>query len=226
MAEIFGYTFKNGALLAEALTTPACRMERPNVEDNQRLEFLGDSVLGMLAAECLYAAFPHEAEGSLTVRRTLMVSAAALCVAANRLGLVPRLKRNRGAQQLPRNSKTIADAVEAIIGAAYLDGGFAAARQVFAALGLSPDLETNAWHGNPKGELQVRALAMKPPVRPVYELLKKVGADHAPVFTVRVTVKGIGSAEASAGNHKEAEVHAAEKLLREQFEVGGSPQTE
>ena len=214
MAEILGYTFKNGALLEEALTTPACRMERPNVKDNQRLEFLGDSVLGMLAAECLYAAFPHEAEGSLTVRRTLMVSAAALCVAANRLGLVPRLKRNRGAQQLPRNSKTIADAVEAIIGAAYLDGGFAAAQRVFDALALTEKAAESEWSGNPKGELQVRAQAMKPPRHPLYELLKTEGRAHEPVFTVRVTVDGIGSATASARSHKQAESLAAAELLQ------------
>ena len=212
--EIFGYTFRNGALLKEALTTPAFRMDRPNASDNQRLEFLGDAVLGMLAAEQLYAAFPGEAEGALTVRRTHMVSAAALCTAANRLGLVPRLKRNRRAATLSPHAKTIADAVEAVIGAAYLDGGFAAARKVFAALELSPDVAAEPWEGNPKGELQIRAQALRPSRHPVYELLKMVGAAHAPTFTVRVTVEGMGTAEATAGSDKEAEMRAAAALLR------------
>ena len=217
-AEIFGYGFRDPALLREALTTPACRMVRPDAPDNQRLEFLGDAVLGMLAAERLYAAFPEEAEGPLTVRRTHMVSAAALCAAADRHGLIPRLRRNRGAKALSPKAKTVADAVEAIIGAAYLDGGFAAARTVFEALELATQGEADdAGFDNPKGALQERAQALKPPRHPVYELVKSSGAAHAPVFTVRVTVEGLGTAEASAGNHKQAEAAAAANLLRSRF---------
>ena len=213
---MFGYTFENEALLEEALTTPAYRMDVPGAKDNQRLEFLGDAVLGMLSAERLYAEFPNEAEGPLTVRRTHMVSAAALCEAANRLGLAARLRRNAGAAELPRNSKTLADAIEAIIGAAYLDGGFAAAKQIFAALELSANAAEDEWSGNPKGELQVRAQAMKPPRHPEYELLKTEGMAHEPVFTVRVTVDGMGSATASARSHKQAESLAAAELLAKQ----------
>ena len=213
MSEIFGYTFGNEALLEEALTTPSYRMDVPEAKDNQRLEFLGDAVLGMLSAERLYAEFPNEAEGPLTVRRTHMVSAVALCEAASRLGLAPRLRRNAGAADLPRNAKTLADAIEAIIGAAYLDGGFAAAKQVFAALELSANAAEDEWSGNPKGELQVRAQAMKPPRHPEYELLKTEGKAHEPVFTVRVTVDGMGSATASAHSHKQAESLAAAELL-------------
>ena len=211
--EIFGYEFKSAALLEEALTTPSYRMDVPGAKDNQRLEFLGDAVLGILAAERLYAEFPSEPEGPLTVRRTHMVSAAALCAAADRLGLAARLRRNRGAAELPRNAKTLADAIEAIIGAAYLDGGFAAAKRVFEALELTANADEGEWSGNPKGELQVRAQAMTPPRHPVYELLKTEGKAHEPVFTVRVTVEGLGSATASARSHKEAESKAAADLL-------------
>ena len=213
MAEIFVYTFKDEALLEEALTTPSYRMDVPSAKDNQRLEFLGDAVLGMLSAERLFAEFPDEPEGPLTVRRTHMVSAAALCEAADRLGLVARLRRNKGGAELPRNAKTLADAVEAVIGAAYLDGGFAAAKQVFDELELTANAGEAEWSGNPKGELQVRAQAMKPPRHPEYELLKTEGKAHEPVFTVRVTVDGMGSATASAHSHKQAESLAAAKLL-------------
>ena len=213
MAEMFGYAFENEALLEEALTTPSYRMDVPGAKDNQRLEFLGDAVLGMLSAERLYAEFPEEQEGPLTVRRTHMVSAAALCEAAERLGLATRLRRNKGAVELPRNAKTLADAIEAIIGAAYLDGGFAAAKQVFDALELSANAAEDEWSGNPKGELQVRAQAMRPPRHPEYELLKTEGKAHEPVFTVRVTVEGMGSATASARSHKQAESLAAAELL-------------
>ena len=213
--EIFGYEFKNEALLEEALTTPAYRMDVPDAKDNQRLEFLGDAVLGMLSAERLYAEFPKEQEGPLTVKRTHMVSAAALCEAAMRHGLRERLRRNRGAAELPPNSKTLADAVEAVIGAAYLDGGLEAARTVFDKLQLESGSDDAEWGGNPKGEVQMRAQAMKPPRHPEYELVASSGKAHDPVLTVRVTVDGVGTATASAHNRKEAEAMAAAKLLSE-----------
>ncbi len=209
-----GYRFRDAALLAEALTTPSYRMDFPRSSDNQRLEFLGDAALGLLAAERLYGEFPGEQEGHLTVRRAHMVSAAALCAAADRLGLAAHLRRNRAASPLPRGSKTLADAVEAIIGAAYMDGGLGAARRVFEALGLEANAADDEWSGNPKGELQVRAQAMKPPRHPKYELVKTAGKAHEPVFTVRVEVEGLGEATASAVSHKEAEALAAHRLLR------------
>ena len=214
MNEIFGYAFSDTALLDEALTAPSYRMDVPGAKDNQRLEFLGDAVLGLLSAERVFAEFPKDPEGPLTVRRTHMVSAAALCEVADRADLAARLRRNRGAAPLPANSKTLADAIEAIIGAAYLDGGLAAAKQVFDALQLTANAEIDEWCGNPKGELQVRAQAMKPPRHPAYELLKTEGKAHEPVFTVRVTVEGLGTTTASARSHKQAESLAAAELLR------------
>jgi ribonuclease III len=213
MAEIFGYRFTRDTLLNEALTTPAYRMDHPRATDNQRLEFLGDAVLNLLAAERLYAGHRGEAEGSLTMRRAHMVSTAALCGAATRLGLVARLKFNRGASPISPKAKTIADAVEAIIGAAYLDGGFAAAKTIFEALGVAANGEEDVHVGNPKGGLQERVQAMHPQRRPVYELVRAAGVAHAPRFTVRVTVEGLGFAEATAGSRKEAETKAAEILL-------------
>ena len=214
------YTFKNDALLDEALTTPSCRMDDPHVRDNQRLEFLGDAVLGLLSAERVFAEFASEPEGALTVRRAQMVSSAALCEAAGRVGLAGHLRRARHVAELPGNSKTMADAVEAVIGAAYLDGGFEAAKRVFDALGISANAGRSEWAANPKGALQVRAQGMKPPRHPEYTLLNTVGPSHAPVFTVRVTVEGMGSAEASAGTHKEAEAQAALRLLQSCGDAG------
>ena len=211
--EIFGYTFRNEALLEEALTTPAYRMERPDVRDNQRLEFLGDAVLGLLAADRLYSECPNEQEGALTVKRRRMVSAAALCEAAARLDLASRLRWNKGAAPLPKGAQTFADAVEAIRGAAWLDGGLEAARKVFDALALSPNVSGNTVFDNPKGALQIKAQAMNPPRRPVYTLVKTAGKSHEPVFTVKVEVEGLGEAFAEAGSHKEAEALAASKLL-------------
>lgn len=212
--EFLGHNFRSESLLAEALTTPSCRMDVKNIRDNQRLEFLGDAVLGFLAAEALFARYPGESEGSLTVRRTHMVSTHALCAAAGRLGLVPRLKQASHLPPLPSESKTIADAVEAIIGAAYLDGGFAAAREVFAALGLLSGAGAGEWSENPKGELQARAQAMNPPRRPDYTLLSQTGLAHNPRFTVRARVEGLGEATATSSTHKAAEARAAAELLK------------
>jgi ribonuclease-3 len=210
---VFGYSFSDPSLLERALTTPAKKMDNPSVQDNQRLEFLGDAVLGMLSAESVYHRFPSVKEGALTVKRTHMVSSAALCAAAARFAFAGSLKRNRGATELPSNSKTIADAIEAVIGAAYLDGGYAAARMIFENLELEANAEGGNWSVNPKGELQIRSQAMEPARKPQYTLVKVEGKAHKPVFTVKVSVEGVGEAVAEAGSRKEAEVIAAADLL-------------
>ena len=213
LEQTLGYAFRNRALLEQALTTPACHMDRPGVPDNQRLEFLGDAVFGLLSADAVYGAFPGDAEGLLTVRRTHLVSGAALAEAAERIGLRSRLKLNQGAQPIPPRAKVLADALEAVMGAAWLDGGLAAARKVFAALALPFKESFNEWDANPKGCLQVKTQAMHPPRRPVYEVLRTGGLAHAPVVTVRVSVAGMGEAEATAGSKAAAEVAAAAALL-------------
>jgi len=214
ISTIFNYTFRNPGLLDEALTTPAYRMTFPDARDNQRLEFLGDAVLDFLAADRLYSESPDEAEGPLTIRRTHMVSTPALCAAAARNDLAPLLKRNKGAEPLPPNAKTLADAIEAVIGAAWLDGGLSAAKTVFDALELESNAETGTWSGNPKGDLQIKAQAMTPPRHPVYTLLSTGGKAHEPLFTVKVSVDGIGEATATARSRKEADGAAAAKLLK------------
>lgn len=208
-----GYEFRDAALLKQALTTPACRMDHPEGGDNQRLEFLGDAVFGLLSADAVYSTFPDEAEGSLTVRRTHLVSGTALAEAAERIGLRSYLKFNQGAQPIPPRAKVLADSIEAVMGAAWLDGGIAAARAVFAALALPFKENFNEWDINPKGYLQVKAQAMHPPRRPVYEVTQMGGVAHAPVVTVRVSVSGLGEATATAGSKTAAEVAAASALL-------------
>jgi ribonuclease-3 len=107
----------------------------------------------------------------------------------------------------------LADAVEALIGAAYLDGGFEAAKKIYYALSLDKRASEGEWVLNPKGELQVFTQALLPPRTPVYELVETGGVAHKPVFKVKVIVEGVGEATASAGNRKEAESYAAHALL-------------
>ena len=210
-----GYAFKDVSLLETALTTPACRMDHPEVEDNQRLEFLGDAVFGLLSADAVFAAYPWEQEGALTVRRTHLVSGAALTAAAERIGLGDSLRRNAGAAPLAPHAKALADALEAIMGAVWLDGGLAAARTVFGKLALPIDEKLNEWGANPKGHLQVLAQAMKPSRHPVYTVNEVKGPSHAPTVTVTVSVPGLGKATATSGSQRQAEIDAASALLTE-----------
>ena len=208
-----GYEFKDVSILETALTTPACRMDHPEAEDNQRLEFLGDAVFGLLSADAVYAAYPWEQEGPLTVRRTHLVSGRALTAAAEKLELGASLKRNAGAAPLPPHAKVLADALEAVMGAVWLDGGLEAARSFFDRLELPIDDKLNEWGANPKGHLQVLAQAMKPSQHPVYTINEVKGPPHAPIVTVTVEVCGLGKATATAGSQRQAEVDAAAALL-------------
>lgn len=210
-----GYRFKDPSLLESALTTPACRMEHPEIEDNQRLEFLGDAVFGLLSADAVYGTYPWEQEGKLTVRRTHLVSTSALIDAANRLGMGDFLKRNAGAQALSPRAKVLADAMEAVMGAVWLDGGIGAAKSVFERLDLPIDEKLNEWSDNPKGHLQVLSQAMKPSRKPVYVVDSVKGPSHAPTVTVTVEVPGLGRATATAGSLRKAESAAATALLED-----------
>lgn len=213
--EIFGYRFANEALLEQALTTASYRMRDPKAADNQRLEFLGDAVLQMLATEYVFARHPHEHEGKLTARRKHMVSTQALVKAAGSTDLVSRLRMSPEDSQQLKSGKVVADAVEAVLGAVWLDGGSEAARKVFAYLQLVEDASPSEWADNSKGELQVHTQAMKPPRQPKYELVKTEGKSHDPLFTVKVAVEGVGEATGQGRTKKEAESEAARKLLNE-----------
>ncbi len=208
-----GYRFKNEELLERALSTPSLKMEDPLAKDNQRLEFLGDAVFGLLSAEVVFAAHPSEQEGELTVRRTHLVSGAVLAATAEELGLRDFVKRNSGAHELPRNAKMLADALEAVMGAVWLDGGLEAARRVFGRLPLKRGAES-VGDANPKGTLQMKAQSMRPPRHPEYTMIRNTGPAHAPEVTVRVSVPGLGEAEATAGSKSAASTAAAAAMLR------------
>lgn len=208
-----GHSFADANLLKEALTTPSCKMTSPDVRDNQRLEFLGDAVLGLLAADRIFSQNPDLGEGELTIERTHMVSTEALRAAAVRVGLEKHLVTNKGAKEGDIKAKALADAVEAVIGAAYIDGGLEAAKEVFNSLRLEENSVADDALANPKGALQVWAQALRPPLQPAYTLVSTEGPSHAPTFTVIAAVEGYGSATAKAPTRKDAEAAAAAILL-------------
>jgi ribonuclease-3 len=212
LQEIIGYRFRNEKLLRQALTHASLN-RHPN---NQRLEFLGDSVLGMVIAELLYARFPKEAEGALAKRKAALVSSRPLSEIAQALGLDSWLMMTEGESQMGgrQNPSNLEDACEALIGALYLDGGLEPAKQFILrhweeklAANLTPPKD-------PKSTLQEWTQSRTMPL-PVYETVARTGPSHAPQFTVRLMIEGLPPLEATAGSKRIAEQQAAAEMLQQ-----------
>jgi ribonuclease III len=208
-----GHPFRDENLLRLALTHPSVAHDQQQpIPHNQRLEFLGDSVLGLVLSRELYEKFPDADEGTLTKSRAKLVNAVALAAHGRALGLGAHLVLSRGEENTGGRERTsaLADAFEALLGAIFLDGGFAAAREFvlreFAAeiggLALPSGIE------NPKGELQ-ELLQAKSPTAPVYELISTDGPDHERQFICAVLHDGAELARGSGKSKKAAESAAA-----------------
>lgn len=218
LKQILNYTFKDVSLLEEALTHPSCddRDDAGRVRNYQRLEFLGDSVLGMVISEMLLAHFPHESEGHLARRKSFLVSGKTVSSVVSALQLENYIRlsdseaQNRGAQ----NRSVQEDVGEALIGALYLDGGIKAAQSFIVAhwqerLQMLEDAPKDA-----KTALQEWSQAKNYGL-PEYKVAEREGPAHAPVFTVEVTLANGVMAQAKAGSKRKAEQIAAEKLLQQ-----------
>lgn len=182
-------------------------------DNYERLEFLGDRVLGLTIAEWLYELFPHEPEGELSKRLNALVSGQTCAAIARDWGVGPRLILGKQARDdgAAESDYVLGDVAEALIGAWYAQAGWAAARDfVRGAWGERVTRDTGVPQ-HPKSALQEWAAA-KGRRAPVYEITDRSGPGHAPRFTVRVTV-GKLSADASGGNKQEAETEAARVLL-------------
>ena len=182
--------------------------------DYQRLEFLGDRILGLVIADMLYHRYKEEAEGRLSHRLNALVSGATCADIARQIDLPPYLRlgkqaRDDGAQQ---SDNVLGDVMEAIIGAHYLDHGLDAARRLIEQL-WGPLLETaNGAPKHPKSELQEWCAAHGRKV-PEYVITKKEGPPHAMRFEITVTVKGFAPVTASANSKQAAETAAALAFL-------------
>lgn len=216
LESVLGYRFNDRLLLLTAVTHPSYRYEHREVaDDSQRLEFLGDAVLGLLTAEYVYRLHADSDEGLLTVLRSRSTSGRALAQVARalNLGAFLRLGRGENSPRMRQHGRTLADAMESVIGAAWLDGGYAAAAALFGRAfepllrGLSRDL----WADNPKGELQVFA-QRRFQTLPLYRGAPPTGPDHAPCHRVTVELGG-ECAAGEGGNKQEAESAAARALL-------------
>lgn len=206
-----GYRFSNAGLLEDALTHRSV-----SGANNERLEFLGDAILNFIIAAELYQRFPAAREGDLSRLRASMVKRDALAEIAGKLRLGEYLSLGPGELKSggQRRASTIADALEAIIGAVYLDGGFDAGRTVV--LGLYHDSLQNLTSAvgikDPKTRLQEYLQSRHLPT-PQYSVVDVTGEAHAQTFRVECRATGIATTEGEGSTRRRAEQAAAEQAL-------------
>lgn len=207
-----GYKFENPALLVRALTHASiASATRP---DNQRLEFLGDRVLALVMSEALFQADPSASEGQLAPRFNALVrrETCADVARAVDLGTALKLGRSEMVSGGRRKEALLADALEAVIAAVYLDGGYEAARQVVLRLWGERIARVDSDARDAKTALQEWAQA-RGQVPPDYTEISRAGPDHAPVFTIEARLASGETEAATAPTKRQAEQAAAKALL-------------
>jgi ribonuclease-3 len=204
-----GYHFSDFDLLQRALTHSS-----KGTDNYERLEFLGDRVLGLVIADIVYKTFQHESEGGMAKRHSALACTETLAEVATTIGLqdvviLSDAERSAGGM---KQENLLADSMEAIIGAIYLDRGLKTCHDVIAGLWgekihilKEPPIDS-------KTGLQEWAQARKLPV-PKYEIINREGPDHAPVFHISVTVEGFDPQTAAGSSRRVAEKEAARKLF-------------
>jgi ribonuclease-3 len=213
-----GYAFKDKRLIEAAFTHRSYLNENraPGREHNERLEFLGDAVLELVATEFLFGKYPDKPEGDLTAYRAALVNTVSISDAATKLGMNEYLLLSRGESKDTGRARGIilANAFEALIGALYLDDGYATARDFIDKHILykaDEIVEKRLWQ-DPKSRLQEIAQD-KMGVTPTYELVNQVGPDHDKRFMIAVFLGGTKAAMGEGRSKQEAEQDAAQKAL-------------
>ena len=206
------YEFKNKNLLNTALTH--CSFSKDN---NERLEYLGDATLGLIIAEILFEKFPLQSEGVLTRFRANLVKRKTLATLARSLELGECLKLGTGELKAGgwRRDSILSNALEAVIGALYLDSDYAVCRNFVSSLyqELLNELSVDNFNKDPKTELQEYLQARKLQL-PVYKIIEEVGEAHERLFTIECQIEGLENmAIAQGGNKRGAEQSAAQKAL-------------
>jgi ribonuclease-3 len=213
-----GIQFRDSSLLGVALTHRSTLNEHPelSLEDNERLEFLGDAVIGAVVADQLYQAFPAETEGALTLMRAQLVRQSGLARWARDLDLGRYLVLGRGEDRRGGRERDglLSSAFEALVGAIYLDRGFAAAQEMLMPLVAEslPSLSPSTGGLDAKSELQHRVQAQFRSL-PVYEVVSVEGPEHRPTFTVAVAAEGGVAAQGVGASKHAAEQDAAQRAL-------------
>ncbi len=216
LEQVLGYEFNDKSLLQNALTHSSYANENraAGAVSNERLEFLGDSVLGMVAAEHLFRTHPNMPEGELTRTRAALVCEGSLHRVAKQWGLGQYLRLGKGEENSGGRERTsiLADAVEAVLAAMYLDGGIGTARKAIHRFVLSGEAEAEAANRDHKTALQ--ELVQKENGRVLeYRLAGESGPDHAKTFLVEVTLDGAIIGSGQGRSKKEAEQMAAKAAI-------------
>ena len=218
-----GYQFRSLALLDEALTHSSHVNEQKtaSVQHNERLEFLGDAVLSLVMSEYLASALPQSSEGTLSKLKAQLVSEASLALVARRLGLGEHLKLGRGEDRSKGREKDslLADALEAVLAAVHLDGGFEAScrvtRRIFAEeLTHVAAQQGQAGAGDYKTQFQ-EWCQKRYDTLPRYVTVRETGPDHQKLFEVELSIQGEVVGVGSGRSKKEAEQQAAKQALRQ-----------
>lgn len=209
LQKALGYAFQNPEHLRRALTHPSTKLP-----DNQRLEFLGDAVLEFCVSDMLYQKYPNLHEGELTARRAALVCERTLSALARSLDVGRYLLMGHGEEQTGGREKPsiLADAMEAILAAIYVDGGYEAARDVIRFL-FAEDERLIAWRGqDDKSALQEYTQAHGLDL-PQYQIIAQSGPDHDRRFVAQVSVMGKPVATGEGNSKKSAEQAAAKCAL-------------
>lgn len=209
-----GYTFEDPELLARALRHRSYVSEAGSGPSNERLEFLGDSVLGQVITEYIYRQYPGLAEGKMTKLRASAVSRGVLCEVAEEMGLGGHLKLGKGEEATGGRDRAsiLADALEAVLAAVYLDGGPEAARRLILERWeerIRRRADAPGWNDY-KSRLQERLA--KEGGRPCYRIAES-GPDHEKLFTAAVFVEGVERGSGTGRSKREAEQSAARRAL-------------
>ncbi len=219
-----GYRFENITLLQNALTHSSYANERwhNGLMSNERLEFLGDSVLGMVVAEYLYRNFPNRPEGELTRMRADMVCEQALAAVAERIGLGSHLLLGKGEEQCGGRSRAsiLADGVESVIAAMFIDGGMEAAKAFINRFVLCDVPVTKLNNLDYKTALQEKVQEKKNQTLS-YALVAQYGPDHDKRFDVQVSLNGKVVGTGTGSSKKRAEQDAAKAAMEALFPKGG-----
>lgn len=209
VTERLAYEPADLALFESALTHSSSRGD-----NYERLEFLGDRVLGLVMARWLYERFPNEPEGKLSKRFNTLVDRVTCGDVGREIGLpdVIRLGKQARDDRANWSDNVLGDVVEALIGAVFLERGLEAAEALIRRLWGPLIEEQRRVPQHPKSALQELAAARDLP-NPIYEVVSKTGSHHAPRFTVRASIPTLGDAEAEGTSKQEAETQAAQALL-------------
>lgn len=216
--EIGGYVFNNSSLLREGLTHSSYANENRNkkINSNERLEFLGDSILGLISAEYLFSKYPDLPEGELTKIRAAVVCEKTLCQVAKDMEIDKKLLLGKGEEAGGgrQRSSILADAVEAVLAAVYLDGGFSAAKK-FAMTFIPKEVElANKGRAFRDYKTALQEIVQKNKQEVLtYSLKGERGPDHDKRFTVELLLNSNHIAEGEGRSKKEAEQMAAKAAL-------------